>query len=553
MFHGLRKRFTGFALGTLLAASVACTGATTSGTPAPSGVGKPKVDRLLIAMPSPATEGNNPNAELDPLTVFQLRPMLEWLVGYAPDGAFEPMLATEWKVDPDGRSLTFKLRQGVPFHGDVGAFGAQDVVYAWEQITRPESTHPHAEAHRVVKVEVVNDSEVVFRLPRPNAEYLNQLSRQSGGFAITSKRDADTLGKDVTLATRPLASTGPYQFKARETGRFISFTRVPGKHYRAAPDFPELELRWVREASTRLASLLSGEIHATILPQDLTPEAESKGFKVLQGPISAQRTFLTFYGVYLRNGADVSQGYVHNDVAVADVRVRKALNRAIDRAAINKAFFRGKAEPMYIDKMPRKAPYFNPAWEQNFQREYGYDVEAAKALLAEAGYRPGNPLKLRMRMETLPDYGGSEDIQEAIAGMWRAVGVETEMLTIQASEFRPVNDRLGWKDLVSISATSNFDIQGWRVYNSSVPPRSSLEHQELDPVVRELLQTMDEKRQHELLRKLGDTAFSLHTNVPLFWLPAEIIIDPKVIQAWPYPGSVSRIFSHFDTIKAILQ
>lgn len=535
----------------LLALALVTVACASPGSEQAGGPGKPKVDRLLIAMPPPGTEGNNPNVELTPLTVFQLRPMLEWLVGYSTDGKFEPMLATGWSIEPDGKSVRFQLRRGVPFHNNAAEFSAKDVVYSFEQMVREDSIHPHAPIHRTVEPEVVNDYEVIFKLKRPNAEYLNQLSRLSGSLAITSKADAGTLGQDASLGTRPLASTGPYQFKSREVGNSITFERVPYQHYRATPDFPEIQMRWIPEASTRLAALLTEEIHITQLPQDLTPEAEAKAFKLIRGPITEQRTWMGFYGVYLREPTDPAKGYMHSDVALADVRVRKALNKAIDRDALNKAFFAGKAEPMVIDKMHRSKPYFNPEWEKNFLKEYGYEPEAARGLLAQAGYGPSKPLKLKLRLQNLADYGGSQDVQEAVAEMWRKVGVETELAVIQDTEFRSVNDRFGWKDLVNINASSSFDIQAWRVYNSSLPPRGALEHHEVDPLVRQLNQTMDETQQQALLRRLGDVSFPLHSNIPLFWLPAELVVNPGVVASWPYPGSVSRIFSHFETIKAV--
>ena len=145
--------------------------------------------------------------DLGPLTIFQLRPMQEWLVGYGTDGEFEPMLAESWSVEPDGFSLRFQLRKGVQFHNDAGEFTAQDVVHSFEQITREDSIHPHARIHRRGILEVVGDHEVVFRLPRGNAEYTNQLSRQSGSMAITSKVDFDSLGGEIDLGKRPVAST----------------------------------------------------------------------------------------------------------------------------------------------------------------------------------------------------------------------------------------------------------------------------------------------------------------------------------------------------------
>ncbi len=538
-------------------AATACTGPspTAGGPGTPPGPEaaaevKPKVDRLLIAMPSPSREGNNPNTELEPLSVFQLRPMLEWLVGYSSKGEFEPMLATEWTVEPDGRSWRFKLRKGVPFHNNLGEFTAADVLYSYQQITREDSLHPHAPIHRAVKLEVVNDYEVVFSMARPNAEYLHQLSRETGSLAIVSSADAKALGSPTKLDARPLASTGAYQFKARDQGRAISFARVPYKHYRITPDFPELEMRWMQEASTRLAALLTGEIHITQLPQDLTPQAEARNMKTIRGPVTQQRTWLAFYGVNIKDPKDPAKGYVNPDSPFMDLRVRKALNHAIDREALNKAFFAGKAEPMYIDKMPRAKPYFNPDWEKNFQQEYGYDPAKARTLLQDAGYGPNNPLKIRIRLENLSDYGGSEDVEEAVAGFWRKVGVDPTMVRIQNTEFTNVNNVFGYKDLVTVSASSSFDVQAWRVYNSSAPPRGPLELWDVDPMILTLLETLDEKKQYQMLRDIGDKSYPLHMNMPLFWLPAELLINPTIVAAWPYPGSVSRVFSHFDAIKA---
>ena len=118
-------------------------------------------------------------------------------------------------------------------------------------------------------------------------------------------------------------------------------------------------------------------------------------------------------------------------------------------------------------------------------------------------------LRFKIRLQNLPDYGGSEDLEEAVAVMWRKVGIEPELVQIQETEYRNINDQLGWKDLVTISASSNFDIQAWRVYNSSIPPRSALELRETDPIIQELLQTMDEAKQNAVIRNAA-TRMRLH-------------------------------------------
>ena len=68
--------------------------------------------------------------------------------------------------------------------------------------------------------------------------------------------------------------------------------------------------------------------------------------------------------------------------------------------------------------------------------------------------------------------------------------------------------------------------------------------------IDQIYATFDKQKQAELWSKLGDVLFKNHHVIPLFWLPAELIINPQFVAAWPYPGSVSRVFSHFDLIKA---
>ena len=98
-------------------------------TKEPAPTGDALIQRLVVANPAPGTESNNPGRDLGPLSTFQVRPMFENLIGFDADvGALVPQLATGWSVEPDGISVRFLLRKGVPFHGDNGDMTSRDIV-----------------------------------------------------------------------------------------------------------------------------------------------------------------------------------------------------------------------------------------------------------------------------------------------------------------------------------------------------------------------------------------------------------------------------------------
>src|SRR5207253_683256 len=142
------------------------------------------------------------------------------------------------------------------FHKGYGQFTAKDVVFSWQDLTKPDSLQVEAPYwKRVVKeIQTVNDYEVVYHLD-PDANFIHGISEAEGGMEIRSKAHYDAKGAP-TMQTEPMAGTGPYQFKERSQGEFVRFERVPYDHWRVKPDFPEFEFRWIKEPSTRLAALL---------------------------------------------------------------------------------------------------------------------------------------------------------------------------------------------------------------------------------------------------------------------------------------------------------
>ena len=370
---------------------------TTDAMPAGDAMGEPVVDVVVIGAIAPTQISNNVGRGLGVQDHIQVKPMYEYLIGTDPvTGALIPQLAESWSIEPNGQDFRVKLREGIPFHNGNGTVTYRDVAFTVAEFGNEDAIHPHSRNYRTVEIEPVSDLEFVWKLPKPLAEQERRMSEHIGGMEIMSVADYEALGEENVIS-RPLAGTNGYQFESREQESYIRFDRIPGEHWRHTPDFAGLEFRWMPEESTRLAALLADEVHVTQLGADSTELAESDGYRVQQGGLPGQRIFGAFKGGYLDTtypayeAQNTPCGYVHCDSPFVDDRVRKALNKAVDKDVINDAFFRGAGINMIMSGIPEDSPAFNPAWREAYPAEYGYDPAAARSLLAEAGYGPRQP------------------------------------------------------------------------------------------------------------------------------------------------------------------
>ncbi|HEX3245553.1 MAG TPA: ABC transporter substrate-binding protein [Chloroflexota bacterium] len=505
-----------------------------------------------MAVVPPRQESNDLRMVAQP-EVWPLRPMYEHLIGIDPEnGKLIPQLATEWSLEPDGTSFRFKLRRGVQFHNGFGEFTAKDVVHTWREISKEDSFHSLAGYWRttVTDIETVNDYEVVFHLARPDGNFLRTVSEAETGMEMRSKAQYDAQGAP-TMDGQPYAGTGPYQFKERAQGSYIRFARVPYQHWRVTPDFPEFEFRFQKEASTRLASLLAGEVQITNLPEDLLADANRRGFSTVRGKVAGLRAFLSTYCCPLQDPKNPSLGWMYPDSPLMNLTVRKALDKAINRDEINKAFFAGKGEPMYVNHLHPTRLGWNPEWQQRFPDEYGYDPAKARALLAEAGYGQSTPLSTTMLVNPIPEYSGAEDIAESVAGYWRALGVNVELQQIDPGEIRNRARQLRFNNHFEVRGSSSGQFIGITGYHWSFGPRGGgFEDPAINALMDLISNTIDEQKQDEYWRQMGQILFDGHLEVPLYWLPAEAVMNPSVVADYVFPGSVTGTWTNVQNIKA---
>ena len=533
---------------------------TAPSTPAPAGGGdasgpvQPKVNRVVMAVDPVGTETNELRKLSSP-DVWIFRSVYEYPL--AIDIVTEklvPGLATEWAIEDGGATYRLKVRKGVPFHEGFGELTAKDFAHQPADIAGPEGVHGQtAYWRRIIKdVQVVNDYEVAYHLTSPDAQFLLALSESQGGGEIRSKAKYDKAGVPANLKTAE-AGTGWYQFKDREQGQYLRLERNAQPHWSGTtPDFPEFEFRFVREPSTRLASLLTGEVHLTALPEDLLQQATRSSMKIVKSQIPGLRIMAQFHCCHMLDKRTAAGGWRYPDSPLANQKVRKALNKAVNKDEMNKAFFGGKGFPMYLNSFLPTREGWNPDWERRYRDEYGYDAAAARALLAEAGFGVNNPLKTTVFVTPVPGISAGPDVSEAIATYWRAVGVDVALVTIQGAELSARNRSCLNDNHLWVRGTGSNQWTGSSVYNGANYGTgcSGVEDPDLEAAFLALEKTSDEKQRGELWRKAGDTLFDKHMTLSLFWFSAEAAINPTIVADWKFPGSLTGTWTHVHNIKA---
>ncbi|MCY4625387.1 MAG: ABC transporter substrate-binding protein [Chloroflexi bacterium] len=531
---------------------------TTDAMPADDAMMEPVVDVVVIGAIAPALISNNVGRGLGVQDHIQVKPMYEYLIGTDPiSGELVPQLAESWAIEPNGQDFRVKLRDGIPFHNGAGTLTYRDVEFTVNEFGAEDATHPHARNYRTVEIEAISDLEFIWKLPRPLAEQERRMSEHIGGMEIMSVADYEALGEEF-VTSRPLAGTNGYQFESREQESYIRFERIPDEHWRHTPEFASLEYRWTNEESTRLAGLLAGEIHITQLGADSTELVQRDGFRVEQGGLPGQRIFGAFKGGYLDTtytryeAQGTPCGYVHCDSPFVDPNVRKAMNKAIDKDALNQAFFRGAGVNMIMSGIPEDSPAFNPAWRDAYDAEYGFDPAAAHTLLEMSGYGPSNPLEITVQVIPVGGYPQAPDVMEAMAGMWNDAGISTTIDQTPAATFRGSQQALEFSNYMSLFSGAPINIQSFRVHNSNIPPRGGgFEYLEISDLIHQVQATMGEDAQNVILRQIGDIAFPAHIAVKLFYIPPQIVLNPDVVESWKWPGNIAGLWSHFDQIRAV--
>ncbi len=330
----------------------------------------------------------------------------------------QPALAVSWQaVEPT--VWEFELRDGVTFH-DGAPFTADDVVFSFER-ARAETSDFADYLTSVESVEAVDDMTVRIRTTAPNPILPNQLTElMMMSRAWAEANDVvvpqDFAGGEENYAVRNANGTGAFKLAAREPDvRTVMVKNPDWWGLEAHPhNIDEIVYTPIANAATRTAALLSGEIDFLLDPpiQDLERIKATPGLKTASTP--QIRTI--FFGLDV--GSDelrFSEGNPFKEPAV-----RAAMTRAINIEAIRDRVMRGLAEPAGIITSPGVHGY-----TKTLDERPTFDVEAAKALMAEGGYSDGFATTLHCPNDR---YVNDEAICQAVVGMLAQIGIEVNLV-----------------------------------------------------------------------------------------------------------------------------
>lgn len=322
------------------------------------------------------------------------------------DGKIQPALAESWS-NPDPLTWVFKVRKGVKFHNGYD-LTADDLKFSLERILDPQTKSPRASNWPSVdKLEVPDPYTFIVHTKEP---YALTLARMSGSFDIVSKKYYEEVGAEKAIQNP--VGTGPFKFKEWTKNQQVVLEAFD-QYWGGRPKIDRVIFRAIPEPSTRLAELLAGTVDVvTDVSADQAADLETKsGVKV----VNANATRVEF--IALDNT---------RDGPLKDVRVRQALNYAVDKDGLLKALYGGHGS-VIGQPLSQSMFGYNPD-----VKPYPYDPDKAKQLLADAGFGSGLSIDF--------DCGQADkDTCEAIGLQLSKVGVKANLQvfdnTVSAQRF----------------------------------------------------------------------------------------------------------------------
>ncbi len=389
--------------------------------------------KTLVYCSEGSPENFNPQINTTGTSLDASVPVYDGLVAFERGGTkVVPALAESWDVSDDGTVYTFHLRRGVKWHSNEAFtptrdFNADDVLFSFNRMWKEDSPYHKISGGSydyfgdmgmptlLKAIDKVDDHTVRFTLTKPEAPFIADMAMN---FAqILSAEYADAMMKAGTpedVDQIPIG-TGPFRFVQYLPDAIIRY-KAFDEAWSGREKLDTLVFAITPDASVRYAKLKANECQVIPSPNpaDLATMQQDPAITVLGQP-------------------GLNTGYLAFNVSKKpfdDVRVRRAINMAVNKQAILDAVYRGTGQAA-------KNPIPPTIWSYNDSvQDYKYDPEAAKALLAEAGLANGFDTDLWAMPVQRPYNPNAQRIAELMQDDLAKVGIRAKIVTYEWGEYR---------------------------------------------------------------------------------------------------------------------
>jgi peptide/nickel transport system substrate-binding protein len=447
----------------------------------------------MIAATSPQVLGYFP--EMGPNDGVASYPAIEWIMEFSTKRELVPFLAESVKVDEKKLTITYKLRKGIKFHD--GSELTSDVVL-WN-IKNSQDCKRMPYADKITKIDVVDKYTYVFHL----SEYHNQML-----FAYNvpahSKQAFETKGKEW-VRLHPVG-TGPFKLVEFKRDSHCKWERNKEYWQKGYPLLDGIEVRYIPDPVTASSLMQAKEadiwIGASVKDQ---ADLSKKGF-IRQTGWSGAPSML-----YMN--------IVNPKAPTSNIKIREAIEYAIDRPAMAKALGFGLYEPLKMTA-PQSEWGFDPAFKGR-----PYDPDKAKKLLTEAGYNG-----TKMKILALSEGAGRNSVAETIKQYLDQVGINVEVDIADPGRFYGSLWANGWDDMALFLTGLDYNylatFQAWFGHQ----PRGKLASYEPTPEMvtasKQSIKYMKVADQKEAARKLTRMISDEALVIPLVYSPSAVIAQP---------------------------
>jgi len=451
---------------------------------------------LKIAMSSPPTS-------MDPhfynlfSNINVSEHMFDTLIKLDPDSRVIPGLAESWKL-VNNLTWEFKIRKGVKWH-DGTELTTDDVAWSLDRpatiVNSPGKFDVYTKA--IINKKIIDKYTIQLTTNQPYPLMLNDLT----AVFIVQKKATQGLSSDDFARGKGMIGTGPFKFVSYARDDRVELVRNPD-YWGPKPAWDKVTLRFIANPATRLAALLSGDVNAIEnVPTPDLPKVRNDPKLSFFSKISHRVIYLYFDAKRDKSPfVTTKDGQPMDKNPLKDPRVRIAISNAINRQGIKDRLMEGLAEPTN-NLVPPTMFGYNPAL-----KTVKYDPEAAKKMLADAGYPNGFGLTLHTPNNR---YVNDEKIAQTIAQNLTRIGINTKVEGMPMATYSAKGIKHEW----------SFGLLGWGAQTGEVssPLRALLACEDskkgfgttnwgeycnpkMDVVLEKALATVDDNERSKLLQ-----------------------------------------------------